>query len=275
MLPIKKLLFSSFVLLLSALALCPLAARAETVLFGANESPPCWSARHRDNGMCGQIVQAISKEMGLATTIGFFPLSRLIEDDSNNDLGNPVFYMANQDFAAIIPIAIYHVAYFYYAPNHKQKIILRNLNDLKGYRIGVLKGTLAERESFSKAGITFEESYSQESLFKKLKLGRIDLCVELELTGREVIKRIFPEEAGNFKNIVIPNSASPVAMMIDKRYPNAKALGRQYREGLRRIIKNGTYQKILDGQYGAGNTPPDWFDELYRFERLYNFDAMK
>lgn len=273
MLPLKKLYISFVALLLSALSLCPLAARAEAIQFGANESPPCWSARLRDNGMCGEIVQAISKEMGLTTTIGVFPLNRLIEDDSNNDLGNPLFYMANQDFAAIIPIAIYHVAYFYYAPKHKRKIILRNLNNLKGYKIGVLKGALVEREPFTKAGITFEESYSQESMFKKLKLGRIDLCIELELTGREAIKKLFPAEADNFKSIVIPDSAHPVAMMIDKRYPNARALGRQYREGLRRIIKNGTYQKILDAQYGAGNTPPHWFEELRRFGRLYHFDT--
>lgn len=273
MLPIKKSYLPRVALLLSALTLCPLAARAEAVKFGANESPPCWSAQHRYNGMCGQIVQAISEEMGLTTTIEFFPLSRLIGDDSNNDLGNPAFFMPNQDFAAIIPIAVTHAAYFYYAPNRKHKVVLRNLNDLKGYRIGVLKGALVEREPFSKAGITFEESYTQESLFNKLKLGRIDLCVELELTGRAVIKKLFPEEAGNFKNIVIPDSANPIAMMIDKRYPDAQALGRRYREGLRRIIKNGTYQKILDEQYGTGNTPPDWFKELRRFGRLYNFGA--
>lgn len=266
--------YISSVLLALAL-LCAFPASAEAIRFGANESPPCWSASLPQSGMCGQIVQAISREMGLETRIEFFPLSRLIEDDTNNDLGNPAFFMINQDFAAIIPIVIYHVAYFYYDPDHKKKINLRNLNDLKGYRVGILKGTLIERDFLTKAGIVFEESYSQESLFKKLQLGRIDLCVETDLAGHEIIKKQFPQEAGNFGSIVIPRSASPIAMMLDKSQSNAKSLGRQYREGLKRIIKNGTYQKILDQHFGAGQTPSDWYDELRRYERLYDLDTGK
>lgn len=271
--PRMKIQRYSFVLLLTLALSCTFSSATEVVKFGVNESPPCWSVKLPHGGMCGQILQAISREIGLESRIDFYPLSRLIEDDGNNDVGNPPFYMRNQDFAAIVPIAIYYVSYFYYDPGHKKTISLHNVADLRGYRIGVLKGALTDRAFLTREGIKVEESYSHESLFKKLQLGRIDLCVETDMGGRDAIKKLFPKEVGNFVGVLIPKSASPIALMLDKHQPNAIALGKQYREGLRRIIKNGTYQKILDQYYGIAQIPPDLFDELRRFDRLYSFET--
>lgn len=249
----------------------PSQTQAVEVMLDANESPPFWSIELPYDGMCGEIVHAISSEVGLNSYIRFFPLTRLIEDDSNNDLGNPQFYMASQDFEAVIPVAIYNTAVFYHKPKHDKKPSFRNLEDLKGYKIGVLKGTLANFSKFEKAGISFEESYTQKSLFKKLKRGRVDLVVEIELLGRNMIKKLYPEEAEDFAAEAIPGSAAPIAILLDDDYPDATVIGDQYRLGLSRIIDNGRYQKILDKYYEADDLPVDWFENLERFDRIYNY----
>ena len=202
-----------------------------------------------------------------------FALQRLIEDDTNNDLGNPQFYMANQDFAAIIPIAIYYVSYFYYRPNHTEEISIQHFEDIKGHTIGILKGTIADRTYFNQRNIVFEESYSQDSLFKKLKLGRIDLSVEIDLVGLTTIKRLFPEELDNFGSILFSKSATPIAILLSEDYPNAQEIAEKYREGLKRIIKNGTYQTILEKYYGEGGIPSNWFKELQRYKFFYDFEV--
>lgn len=246
--------------------------REFSVTLEANESPPFWSKKLPYNGMAGEIVNAISEAAGIESKIVFKPLSRLIEDDTNNDLGNPAFFMDNQDFADIVPIAFYHASIYYYAPNHKSPLEVKSLDDLKKMKIGVLKGTLVDRLYFKKEGLKFEESYSHESLFKKLKLGRIDMIIEIELVSQQIVKRLFSSEVDNFVSIPLKSSSHPIAIMLAQEYPNAKEIGQVYREGLKEIIQNGTYEDILEKYYAKDRIPNRWFIDLERFNQLYKID---
>ena len=260
---------TSLVLLLMAGAVTA-HAQSLSVELDANESPPYWSASMPNDGLCGEIVHALSAAAGVSSHINYKPLSRMIEDDDNNDLGNPDFYMLNQDFAAIIPICLYQASIYYYAPRHKGKISFQRLEDLKGYRIGILSGALVDRTYFEKAGVVFEESYSRESLFKKLKLGRIDLCLVVDLVGYQIISRLFPEHHDDFVAIHLENSTAPLAILLAKDYPQAGAIANKYRQGLNSIIQNGTYQEILTRHYGEEHAQTGWLEKLKHFERLYD-----
>ena len=239
------------------------------VTFGANESPPYWSKNLPYSGLCGEILHAMSQEINLESTIDFKPATRLFEDDSNNVTGDPLFFLAHRDFDATIPIALYYSALFYYRPNRKEDITFARLADLRGYKIGVLKGTIVDRSYFAGAGITFEESYSEQSLFKKLKLGRLDMCICIDLVGHLTIQELFPEDAGNFAAINIPRSVTPIAIMLTGKYPHAKELAKQYRKGLRIITESGAYQVILEKYYGKDGIPLNWFNTLARFSDMY------
>lgn len=252
----------------------PLSAEAQgdIVKFGANESPPYWSKSLPEDGMCGEIIHAISREVGLQSVIEYIPLRRLIADPGNNDLGNPVFYLGHQDYGSIIPIALYQAAFFYYRPHHKENITLQRQEDLKNYTVGTLRGTLLDRLYFAGKGVIFEESSSQESLIKKLKLGRIDLYLEINLVGQQIIRKHFPGEVNDFGSITIAQSTAPIAIMLAEEYPNGKGVADKYRDGLAKIINNGRYEKILEKYYGKGKIPRNWFQKLERFDQIYNFE---
>ncbi|MES0370927.1 MAG: transporter substrate-binding domain-containing protein [Mariprofundaceae bacterium] len=250
-------------------------AEGDIVNLEANESPPYWSASLPYNGMAGEIVHAISQEAGLVSNIHYKPLKRLIEDDNNNDLGNPAFYMRNQDFAAVVPIAVYYVSIFYYKEKFREPIRVKSMADLKGYRVGVLKGTVVSKAAFERSGVQFEESYTQASLFKKLKRGRIDLCVEIDLVGHQVIRNLFPDEIDAFEEIKLVGSASPIAIMVAQNSANPAKLGERYSQGLKRIIESGKYNKILESYYDKGHVPEGWFHQLKKFQQIYNFNLME
>jgi polar amino acid transport system substrate-binding protein len=241
---------------------------AETVILNANESPPYWVKNSPTHGMGAELITAISKEVGLESRIEFMPLKRLINDTTNNDLGNPVFYINNQDFAAIIPIAISRIALYRYKPKFPNAIQVKSLNDLKGYRIGALSGTVTQRAKFEELGVHIETSFTRESLFKKLHYGRLDFVLEIDLVGQQTITALFPSELDNFAAVELPNTVSSIAIMLDKNYPNAKDIADRYRQGLDKIIKNGRYSEIIR-QYYTQNPPVLWFNELKRFTRLY------
>lgn len=256
-------LFSALLLLIHSVAFC------DSVILKANESLPYWSKTLPHNGLGGELVEAISRAGGVESVIEFTPLKRLIEDTTDNNLGNPVFYMDNQDFGAIIPIAITQVGLYFYNPYHDKTVTFNSLRDLKGFRVGALSGTVTDRAIFDDAGIIFETSYSQESLFKKLQHGRLDFVLELDLVGSQAITRIFPGERKNFEMIALPKSVSPIAIMLDKNYPNVENIAYRYRQGLAQIIKDGTYMNIINLYYHPQPPPKTWLEELQRFSRLY------
>lgn len=239
------------------------------VILRANESVPYWSKNLPHNGFGGELVEAISRAGGVESTIEFTPLKRMIEDSTDNNLGNPVFYTDNQDFAAIIPIAITQVGLYYYNPLHDKQVTFKSLGDLKGFRVGALSGTITNRAIFEQAGIIFETSYSQESLFKKLQHGRLDFVLELDLVGQQTIAKIFPAERKNFEVIALPKSVSPIAILLDKNSPNVENIAYRYRQGLAKIIKDGSYRDIINTYYYPQHPPKFWLTELNRFSRLY------
>ena len=104
------------------LLLIPINSYSEAIIFGANESPPFWSQAMYRQGMCGEIVHAMSEQAGIESKIIFKPLKRLIEDTHNHDLGNPDFYLQQQDYASIIPILSYQASFVYYLLNHPDQI---------------------------------------------------------------------------------------------------------------------------------------------------------
>ncbi|WP_404355860.1 substrate-binding periplasmic protein [Methylotuvimicrobium sp. KM1] len=244
---------------------------ADVIVIDANESVPYWCRSSHDGGLGSELVQAMSAAAGLTTQIRFVPLSRMIEDRSNNDSGNPEFFMWQQEFAAIIPIAISKMSFFYYRPHHPEPLEVNDFKDLEPYKIGVLKGILIDRQAFEQMGINFESSYTQASLFKKLKVGRIDMVIEIDLVGRQMIDQLYQELADDFVRIPITNSVSPIAIMIDANYPNADNIAERYRQGLASIIANGRYQQIVERYYPDGKLPADWFADLERFQKMYAY----
>lgn len=249
--------------LLFFLTLNSLDAKQQTVVLQVNESLPIWSQNLPMGGMGSEIVQAISKEVGIETHIDFIPLKRLIADTTNNDLGNPLFYIQNQEFAQIIPIAVSYNSFIAYK-NNINTILLNSKT--KSIRIGVIKGT-RPNINISSQFATFEENYSHKSLFRKLKAGRLDLVLELDLVGK-VIKK----EDSNFSSAIVDMSSSPIAILIDISYPNAEAIASRYQKGLDIIMNNGVYQKILDKYYTKEFMPSNWYNDLSKFKTIYTID---
>lgn len=259
-------------LILLFLLMVPLSAAATKqyrITFQANESAPYWTEKDSLGGMGSEIIQAISKEMGISTKIEFRPLKRLIADTTNNDLGNPLFYMENQSFAAIVPITMTYSAFFAYVPH--LKVCTKPEEDR---RFGVLHGTISDPRTLAAFG-QFEESYSNEALFKKLQKGRIHFAVQFDLVGNKMIHDLFLNEVDNFKMQTVSKTASPIAIMIDISTPDALKIGHLYQEGLHRIIKKGTYQKILQKYYGKTPIPSEWYSNLSHFEALYALPPLR
>jgi polar amino acid transport system substrate-binding protein len=234
-------------------------ACAETVAFQSTETPPYWSANLPENGLGGAFLKLFSDQAGISYTINYLPVKRYRQSQATYLVGDPDILL-NQKHRAIFPIGIFHTSFFYYKPHHAE-IEFHGLRSLRGYTLGVLRGTLEDKSSFIHSGIKVEESDSAESLLRKLKRGRIDLCILVEGAGRYTVGRLFPQEQEDFVGLVIPGLTRPLAVMIDVGDPEGKIVARHYRQVLDKTLHSRQYQDILEAFYGRENIP-DGRDEL-------------
>lgn len=247
-------------------------ARAESppVVFQSTETPPFWSASLPENGLGGAMLHLLSADAGVPYSIEYLPVKRFRNSVATYIVGDPDI-LTNQVRRAVFPIGIFHSAFFYYKPHH-DVIEFHNLKDLQGHTLGVLRGTLEDKDYFVSNGIKVEENDSVESLLRKLKKGRIDFCILVDVTGRYTIKQIFPQEQDDFVQAVIPGSVRPIAIMIDVDVPEGRAVAERYRRVLDKTLRSQKYHEILESYYGKNHIPGDRFEQLKKFEQYYAID---
>jgi polar amino acid transport system substrate-binding protein len=247
-------------------------ARAENsaIVFDSTNTPPFWCPTLPENGLGGAILNLVSEAAGVQYSINYVPVKRFIHSEAAYIVGDPDI-LINQKHRAVFPIGIFRSAFFYYKPRHAVLEFNRLLN-LQGYTLGVLRGTLEDKEYFVGKGINVEESDSVESLLKKLKQGRIDVCILVNATGQFFINQLFPDEKNNFAEVVIAGSARPIAIMIDVDAPEGRAVARRYRQVLDSVLHSPQYHGILERFYGKNAFPDDWFEQLHQFDQSYFID---
>lgn len=242
-------------------------AQSNPVIFQSTDTPPFWSPSLPDHGLGGRMLQLVSEAAGVPYTIDFLPVKRFRNSQSVYMVGDPDI-LTSRIHRAIFPIGIFRSAFFYYKPHHAV-IEFRSLRALRGYTLGVLRGTLEDKDYFVRNGIYVEESDSAESLLRKLKKGRIDFCILVSSAGRYTIEQLFPDGRDDFIQVSIPGSQRPIAIIIDVATPGARAVAQRYRHVLKQTLNSPAYQQILGNHYGHDNVPADTHKLLSGFVDMY------
>jgi polar amino acid transport system substrate-binding protein len=237
------------------------------VVFQSTDTPPYWSASLPDNGIGGAILHLVSTAAGVPFSLEYLPVKRFRQSVDTYIVGDPDILITRKQ-RAIFPIGVFRSAFFYYKPNH-DVIRQQSMSALRGHTLGVLRGTLEDKEYFLSNGINVEESDSIESLLRKLKRGRIDFCIMVAGSGRYTIKQLFPEEQNEFVQVNIPSMSRPIAIIIDVTVPEGRSVAQRYRRVLDKTLRSREYQDILETFYGKDAVPGDQFERLNTFVRYY------
>jgi ABC-type amino acid transport substrate-binding protein len=214
------------------------------------------------------MLRLLSKAADVPYRIAYLPVKRFRTSEGGYIVGDPDI-MASQSKRAILPIGLFRSAFFYYKPHHPV-MNFQGMRALRGYTVGMLRGTLEDKQMFVRNGIKVEESDSNESLLRKLKRERLDFCIMVDETGRYLIKKEFPSETENFMTDVIPNSQRPIAIMIDTSQPQGKAMAKRYRDVLLPTLHSTAYAEILESHYGKDKVRDTYFSELHSFIKTYD-----
>lgn len=238
------------------------------IVFQSTDTPPYWSASLPNDGFGGTMFKLLSDMAGIPYSISYLPIKRFRNSKAIFMIGDPDL-LIDQKPRAIFPFGVYHSAFFYYRSYHN-RLELNKLNDLKGYKLGVLRGTLEDKASFTNNGIIVEEANSELSLLRMLVKGRIDLCILVVGTGEDAIRKFYPQERDAFAISVIPKLSRPLTVMIDLSATEGFSAAKRYQKVLTDTINSQKYHEILENHYGQNNIPADREDRLNRFIQQYS-----
>lgn len=265
------LLFSSVMVVFITEVAATEKLATEKVEIVSFDYPPMFSEQDPKGGLLGEIVHEAFKQELVDVSIDYYPPKRvdakMVGSDKTLATIMPVNLVKRnnkeKDVICISPMANIVMTFYYYAPRYKQEIRFENLDDLKPYIVGTIRGSNAIK-ILKNAGIMIDES-SKESQIKKLHKGRVDLAIMGLLTGKVLINEFYPNEVDNFKTLKKPLMELPLSICFNRRFPRAEEFSQKFIQGLDKIRENGIYTKILEKYYGKGEIPERY---NYLFETM-------
>jgi len=141
---------------------------------------------------------------------------------------------------------------FFYNQNQMEKFDFSELNNLKNFLIGGVRGYYYEARLL-KAGLHIDYSENEDDAFKKLFFGKVDIVPVNELVGWQIINRLFPEKKDIFSTSKTALDENNLNLMVSKAYPDSATFLEHFNRGLKTIKATGAYKEIIE-KYGLPQT---------------------
>lgn len=204
------------------------------------------------NGVLNDLTVQAFKAVDTEIQIEFIPMARIVwsltESDYDASLGTINWFTKEQKdhLVEAVDLLTANIVFFYKRERFPDGIDYEQLSDLRKYKVGSIRGS-STIPLLEKAGIPTELVAELDQNFKKLDAGHIDLTVAIDLTGRNIIKKLFPDSANNFSIVKKPI----LSLMTSMAFPKGQNGPLQsFRKGLDIILANGTFYEILERYYG-------------------------
>jgi polar amino acid transport system substrate-binding protein len=218
-----------------------------TLIIATGEHAPHVSENPKDS-ILTEIFDEVAHEMGVKFVFKFMPWKRCELSVEKLEAWGAIPYVSTPErekkFYFSDKLYDNQSKFFFYSGGPHKEIPYAELTDLKGYRIGAVRGYYYEKE-FLDAGLNVEYAASEEQNFRKLKAGRVDLVPADEVLGFFLIRKLFPKEVGNFSTLPKPLNVSANYLMTSKQYPDTQGLLAKFNVALRKIKENGVVQRIV------------------------------
>jgi ABC-type amino acid transport substrate-binding protein len=243
------------ILLVFVYAATGLAANEKIVVM-AFEYPPIYQ-NDKDKGLSGDIVVEAFKAVNIDVEMQFYPVSRMVRNVSSGQavcgIGGAILFAA-PDVAANVTVSsvIQFVSqtFLYDVRKYPAGITFANLADMSRYRIGVLNGSGIMKLLEKTKELKLDTNTTHDGTAKQLQIGRVDVWAIVDLTGIMYMKKLFPEEATNYKFTKSFNLGD-VSVVFSRQMDPNNVYNDKFKEGLAAIKKNGTYMQIMARYYGS------------------------
>jgi polar amino acid transport system substrate-binding protein len=216
----------------------------------ALEAPPFISTEVENGGMLNEVAIAAFKEAKIDAVITILPLHSMIKyyitQEKTMVITGEYLGLSAEEKESVVAIPLFKAqeSYLYYKPKHPQGLEYKGeLSIFKGLIYGASEGE--ETGKFKEAGITVVKGRTL-SLFKKLQGGTVDFIRLPEMSGKWFLQNKFAEHQNDFVTTQAGNVKTDISIYFNLNNPDGLKSADGFKNGLRTIVNNGEYAKILD-----------------------------
>lgn len=234
-------------LLLVILSLYALPAQStEKVILSTLEWQPYIGQTMKNNGYVAAVVNEAFKRNGIDVELQFHQWTRTVGLAMAGEVDGyfPEYYAENiEEYANFsVPFPGGPLVFFKLKDND---VTFNSLQDLKGLKIGVVKGYTNSKE-FDEADFLLKDPAKDDlTNFKKLAAGRIDLLLVDKFVGLQILKEQLPDKVGEIVFMEKSLEEKDLYVCISKKAANGDALLKAFNEGLNQMKADGTISKIM------------------------------
>ncbi len=198
-----------------------------------------------NNGFTSEIVTRVFERAGYQVDIAFMPWARVLRRVATGEAD--AMYPAYQSKERIHVYAFsdpFARSYLVFYKRIEDDINYTTLQDLVGYRIGVVRGYV-NSPAFDRAGYLLKEvADSDESNLRKLLKGRIDLVVIDRHTARHIIETRIPHVADRLISLEPPLQVKPLYLAVSKKIPGYRTIVSNFNRALSETTSEGLIEAI-------------------------------
>lgn len=245
-------MIKKFFLLLTAFtltcALCVPAAMAEdkVVRIATLDWEPYIGQKLDGNGFVAEIIREAFKRSGYELQLDFYPWARVVKlaSEGKYDGYAPEYYSEEIKQHSVFsdPFKGGPLGFF---KRKDEDINYSNLEDLKPYRIGVVRGYVNTAEFDAADYLEKDEAVDDLTNLRKLLKKRINLAVMDKYVGAYLLKQNMPDEAGDLVFLEPPLKVLDLYVCFSLKAPEYEAKLKAFNEGLKQIKDDGTFDAIL------------------------------
>lgn len=248
------------IVILIALSFAIPITHARTVTLSTGEWPPYFDSSLDNHGLLAQIISEAYGNVGISVDYRFLPWSRALAMANHGNYDGSAAWSCtpsrSEDFYFSEPIL---PLYFVFFTRRDSDFQWQEIADLEGLTIGLTQDYAYGDQLTSAVDqglVSTDMTASDESNFRKLQAGRIDLFPMDPLTGLQMIDQLFSEaEAGQLTYHPRPIRQASYHLIFSRQQDNGGELARQFNQGLADLRSSGRFDEILDNQLGDSQRP--------------------
>jgi polar amino acid transport system substrate-binding protein len=220
-------------------------AADKTLNLAATEYPPFYGKELKDHGFITEIIATAFERSGYQIDVKFLPWKRALEKtkDGAYDGLFTVWYREEREqwFVYSDPLPANEIGFY---KRVADEISFTNYQDLQPYRIGVVRGYV-NPPGFDEAELKTIVVVDDETNFRKLAKGRIDLVLTDRLVGQNVINTVLAGSGVAFEWVTPALTIETQHLVFSKQVDGYEQRSLDFNTGLAAIEADGTLAAIM------------------------------
>ncbi|HOP31495.1 MAG TPA: transporter substrate-binding domain-containing protein [Spirochaetota bacterium] len=225
------------------------ASENKKIIIGACDWEPYTGEKMKGLGLFSALSIEALKRAGYESKIVIYPWARALIEAREGNIHALLGASYTEDrinyFSYPEPLWTTKVVFFTSMNNGRNRRFT-SVKNLAPARIGVLNGSNLVAELSGVEGITLDKAAAVELNIKKIAYGRMDYLVEDKTAVEYIIQMKMPELKNKIVYLYPPYKKESQYLVFSKKNPGYNKLTADFNRGLKSIINDGTYKKIVE-----------------------------